>query len=142
VTAGARTLVVGFDDSDGARAALAAAIELAQALGDRIVIAFGYAPPGRLGEESGPARDAVRELGERVTRHALSRCAAAGVEAELALVDERPVDALLRLAEQHDARMIVVGSYGEHPIKGAIVGATPNKLLHLADRPVLAVPAP
>jgi nucleotide-binding universal stress UspA family protein len=106
------------------------------------VIAFGYEPPGRLGEEAGAARDAVREMGERVTAHALSRCTAAGVEAELALVRERPVDALLRLAAERDARMIVVGSYGEHPIKGAIIGATPNKLLHLADRPVLAVPAP
>ena len=26
--------------------------------------------------------------------------------------------------------MIVVGSYGESPIKGAILGSTPHKLLH------------
>jgi nucleotide-binding universal stress UspA family protein len=45
------------------------------------------------------------------------------------------------LAERHDARMIVVGSYGERPIRGAILGSTPDKLLHLAGRPVLAVPA-
>lgn len=137
-----RVLIVGFDDSEGARAALRVAIELARDLGDRLVIAFGYEPPGRMGEELGAARDAVRELGERVTRHALARAEAEGVEAELAVVDRRPVDALLELAAAHDARMIVIGSYGDHPLKGAIIGSTPHKLLHLADRPVLAVPAP
>jgi nucleotide-binding universal stress UspA family protein len=49
--------------------------------------------------------------------------------------------ALVELADRHDARMIVVGSYGERPIKGAILGSTPHKLLHLAGRPVLVVPA-
>lgn len=137
----ARDLILGYDDSAGARAALEAAIELARELGDRIVIAFGYEPPGDMGEEIRAARDAVREVGERVAHHALSRVEAAGVEAELAVVDARPVDALLELATERDARMIVVGSYGESPIRGAILGSTPHKLLHLADRPVLAVPA-
>ncbi|HEY8583408.1 MAG TPA: universal stress protein [Capillimicrobium sp.] len=137
-----RNLIVGFDDSPGARAALEAAIDLARELGDRVVVAFGYEPPGALGEERGAARQAVRELGERVTSHALARAQAEGVEAELALVDAAPVDALLQLADERDARMIIVGSYGEHPLKGAILGSTPHKLLHLAERPVLAVPAP
>jgi nucleotide-binding universal stress UspA family protein len=137
----ARDLIVGYDDSAGARAALEVAIELARDLGDRIVIAFGYEPPGEIGEELTAARAAVREIGERVANHALARVTAAGVEAELAVVDARPVDALLALANARDARMIVVGSYGESPIKGAILGSTPHKLLYLADRPVLAVPA-
>jgi nucleotide-binding universal stress UspA family protein len=136
-----RELIVGYDDSAGARAALEVAIELARALGDRLVIAFGYEPPGDVGEELTAARAAVRELGERVAQHALSRALAAGADAELAVVDARPVEALLDLAAAHDARMIVVGSYGDSPIKGAILGSTPHKLLQLADRPVLAVPA-
>lgn len=137
----ARDLIVGYDDSPGARAALEVAIQLAEDLGDRLVIAFGYEPPGDIGEELTAARAAVRELGERVAHHALSRAIAAGVDAELAVVDARPVDALLELAEARDARMIIVGSYGESPIKGAILGSVPHKLLYLADRPVLAVPA-
>lgn len=137
----ARDLIVGYDDSAGARAALETAIDLARDLGDRIVIAFGYEPPGDIGEELTAARAAVREIGERVAQHALARVTAAGVEAELALVDARPVDALLELAVTREARMIVVGSYGDSPIKGAILGSVPHKLLHLADRPVLAVPA-
>jgi nucleotide-binding universal stress UspA family protein len=58
------------------------------------------------------------------------------------VVDERPTDALLSLAEKHDARAIVVGTYSESPIKGALLGSVPHKLLHLSQRPVLVVPAP
>ena len=87
------------------------------------------------------ARRALLELGERVARHALERAGAAGCEAELAVLGARPVDALLQLATERNARLIVVGSYGDSPLKGAILGSTPHKLLHLADRPVLAVPA-
>ena len=50
------------------------------------------------------------------------------------------MDALISLAEEHDARAIVVGTHGESPIRGAILGSTPHKLLHLSERPVLVVP--
>jgi nucleotide-binding universal stress UspA family protein len=37
--------------------------------------------------------------------------------------------------------MIVVGSHGDHPVVGAIIGATPYKLVQMSDRPVLVVHA-
>jgi nucleotide-binding universal stress UspA family protein len=134
-----RALIVGYDGSECAGAALEEAIGLALATGDRLVIAFGYEPGGP-GEEHTAVRDEIRKFGERATAPAVERAQQAGVEAELALVDQRPVEALLKLADQHDARAIVVGSYGEHPIKGALLGSTPNKLLHVSERPVLVVP--
>ena len=45
------------------------------------------------------------------------------------------------LVDRHDARIIVVGSYGEAPLKGALVGSTAHKLVHLSERPVLVVRA-
>ena len=36
--------------------------------------------------------------------------------------------------------MIVVGTTGESPLKGAVLGSTPHRLLHLSERPVLCVP--
>jgi len=39
------------------------------------------------------------------------------------------------------ARVIVVGTSGESPLRGAVLGSVPHKLLHLASRPVLCVPA-
>jgi nucleotide-binding universal stress UspA family protein len=57
-------------------------------------------------------------------------------------LEQAPVDALIEVADQRDARMIVVGSYGARPLRSALVGATPTKLLHLSERPVLVVRAP
>jgi len=134
------TIVLGYDASPGAGRALEMAIELATQFGDRLLIAFADAPPGPPTDEAAEHRHALEELGERVTATALSRAREAGVEAEVALVPKRPHHALTELAEFENARMIVVGTYGESPIKGAILGSTPHKLLHLSDRPVLVVP--
>jgi len=61
------------------------------------------------------------------------------VEAPEGASEHREV-ALLDAAARHGARAIVVGSYGESPLKGAILGSTPHKLLHLSEHPVLVVP--
>jgi nucleotide-binding universal stress UspA family protein len=132
------SIVVGYDASPGAQAALDHALELAAAFGDRLIIGFGVTPPGSLGDEF---RQALRERAQELTAKALERALGAGVEVETALVEDRPSSALVSLADEHDARMIVVGSYGERPLKGAILGSTPYKLLYMADRPVLVVPA-
>ena len=135
-------VVLGFDDSDGSRGALEAAIEVARRLGEPLHIAFAAAPPTMVGEESSEHRRALEEIGARTARGGGRAAREAGVEVEAHLGPERPVDMLLRLADEHDARMIVVGTYGESPLRGAILGSTPHKLLHLSTRPVLAVPAP
>jgi nucleotide-binding universal stress UspA family protein len=135
------TIVVGYDASPGARAALDRALELAAAMGDRLIIGFGVTPPGSLGDEYRAHREALREQAERLTTEALERAQGSGVDVEVALVEDRASSALVRLAADNDARMIVVGSYGERPLRGAILGSTPHKLLHLAERPVLVVPA-
>jgi nucleotide-binding universal stress UspA family protein len=134
-------LVVGYDGSDCAKAALDEATALAKGLGDTIVIGFGYGPGGP-GEEFIATRDMIKKVGERLTSDAPGRVQEQGVEVELELVDKRPTEALLSLAEKHDARAIVVGTYSESPIRGALLGAVPHRLLHLSDRPVLIVPAP
>jgi nucleotide-binding universal stress UspA family protein len=133
-------IVLGYDDSPGARAALDRALELAAAFGDRLIIGFGVQPPGQGGGEGAEHREALREQAVALTSEALNRARDAGVEAESALVDDRPASALVSLADERDARLIVVGSYGESPLKGAILGSTPHKLLHLSERPVLVVP--
>jgi nucleotide-binding universal stress UspA family protein len=135
-------LVLGFDGSEGSRAALAVAIELAGRLGEPLHAAYATAPPTDVGEEAREHRKALESIGRGLLGEALTAAAAAGVHAEAHLEAARPVDLLTRLADSLDARAIVVGSYSESPLRGAILGSTPHKLLHLSDRPVLAVPAP
>jgi nucleotide-binding universal stress UspA family protein len=135
------TIVVGYDDSAVGNRALDAAVDLAKALDDEIVVVFGYAPPGVWGGEIADHEEAIEEFGEKLMGKAQARAAARGLEAEVAMVAKRGAEALVDVAEKRDARMIVVGSYSDPPLKGVILGSTPNKLLHLADRPVLVVPA-
>jgi nucleotide-binding universal stress UspA family protein len=134
-------IVVGYDGSACGEAALEAALDLAPALGDEVTVVFGYAPPGIWGGEIADHEEAIEELGETVLGKARRQAGGRGVEIGEELVPKRAVQALIDAADAREARMIVVGSFGESALKGIILGSTTNKLLHLTDRPVLVVPA-
>jgi nucleotide-binding universal stress UspA family protein len=136
----AGTIVVGYDGGEGAQGALDAALVLCQDLGAELVVVFGYGIP--LPErQSADYRDALHELGERYAQEAVERASQAGVQATAEVVFEKAPQALVDAGAKHDARVLVVGAHGESPIKGALLGSTAHKLLHLSERPVLVVPA-
>jgi len=135
-------IVVGYDGSSCGDAALDAAVALAKDLGDGVTVVFGYAPPGLWGGEIAEHEEAIEELGSKLMAEASRRAAEHGLEVEVEMVAKRGSEALIEVAEHRQARMIVVGSYGDPPLKGFILGSTPNKLLHLSEWPVLVVPAP
>ena len=136
----AGSIVVGYDGGEGARAALDEALRLCKDLGAELVVVFGYGIP--LPErESADYREALHELGKKFVGEAEQRATEAGVPVTSELVFEKAHQALADLGAKHQARAIVVGAHGESPIKGALIGSTAHKLLHLADRPVLVVPA-
>lgn len=135
------TVVLGYDESPGADEALRVAIDVARRLGEPLRLVYGAAPPGGMGEEFKAHRDALFELGRHATAHALERARQVGVDAQVDVVSAKPADALLRVAEQYDATVIVVGTCGESPMRGAVLGSTPHKLLQLSTRPVLCVPS-
>jgi nucleotide-binding universal stress UspA family protein len=132
------TLVVGYDGTDGARAALRAAVALAGDLGDEVVAVFGYTV-GRLGGEVSDYAAALHEHARDVLDDARS---VGGEGVDVVELEQSPTEALLAVADERDARMIVVGSHGESPLKSVLVGSTPTKLLHLSQRPVLVIRGP
>jgi nucleotide-binding universal stress UspA family protein len=134
-------IVVGYDGTESAQAALGTARELARAIGAKIVIVYGY-DPTRMGGEVRDLDQALEERGRTVVNEAAEKAKQAGAEAEGAVVKKKPATALAEVADQLGARFIVVGSYGERPIAGAILGTTPHKLLHMAKIPVVVVPPP
>lgn len=134
-------VVLGYDESPGADAALTTAIDVAARFGTRLVLVYGAAPPGGLGEEFKEHREALLAIGRTALSHAVARADAAGVDTDIQVVDAKPAQALMQVADACDATVIVVGTAGESPLKGAMLGSTPNKLLHLSTRPVLCVPA-
>jgi nucleotide-binding universal stress UspA family protein len=133
-------IVIGYDGTECGSAALDLACDLATALGRKLVIAYGYQPYQGAGE-IGTQRELMRDEGARLLAEATATAAERGVEAESALEAKRPAAALVELAEERGASMIVVGTYGESPLKGAILGSTPHKLVQLATVPVVVVPA-
>jgi nucleotide-binding universal stress UspA family protein len=132
-------VVVGYDGSDCAKAALAVALEIAQSRGEKLVIAFAYELNQAIGE-IGDYHHALEELAQSRLQEGAALVADSGVEIEAVIMEEAPARALVDLANVHDARMIVVGTRGEHPLHGALIGSTPQKLMHLSERPVLVVP--
>ena len=136
----AGTIVLGYDGSEGAQGALDQALLLAKEFGDRLVVCFGVAPPGQAGEEYKEHKRALEDLAQKETAKALERAREAGVEAEVALVSERPAPALADLAAERGARFIVVGTHGEGAIRGALLGSVPHKLLQLTRTPLVIVP--
>lgn len=136
------SIVLGYDESPGAKRALSMAIEIATRFDEPLVLVYGVSPPGAgLGEEFHAHQAALVELGRTATDHAVEEATAAGVKTIVELVNEKPAQALIDVAEKFDATMIVVGTWGESPLRGAMLGSTSHKLLHLSSRPVLCVPA-
>ncbi|MFI6808288.1 universal stress protein [Streptomyces luteogriseus] len=135
------SVVLGYDESPGALQALRVAIEGATAYDEPLVIVHGVAVPGVTGEEYGAHHEAVREAGNTALGRAVRVAEEAGVRTSVELIDERPARALIEAAARHGARVIVAGTWGESPVRGALLGSTPYKLPHLSSVPVLCVPA-
>jgi nucleotide-binding universal stress UspA family protein len=134
----AAPIVVGYDGTAGARAALDEGVRLAGAFEAELIVAFAYwTNPG--GGEVADMVNALRQRGEGLLEEALEVARAAGVTARGELVGDRPDDGLASLAEEAGAQMIVVGSYGEAPLRAVILGSTPHRLIHVTRVPVLVV---
>jgi nucleotide-binding universal stress UspA family protein len=133
-------VVVGYDGSECAKAALRVGMDLARAYGEQVVIAFAY----ELNPVAGEIHDyhtALRELAQKRLTEALAAVGEAHEQVEAVIVEREPAHGLVELADERDARLIVVGTRGHGLIKGVLLGSTPHKLLALSDRPVLVVPS-
>jgi nucleotide-binding universal stress UspA family protein len=133
-------IVVGYDGTESSRAALDTATGLAKDLGEPILVVFGYGV-NPMGGEVKDHVETLKEHGKKVTSEAVERARAGGAEAESVLADVEGSEALSSVAKDRGARMIVVGTRGEGPIRGAILGATAYRLVHTSETPVLVVPA-
>jgi nucleotide-binding universal stress UspA family protein len=134
-------VIVGYDGSDCAKEAVRVAIEVGKAFGDKVIVAFAY----ELNPVAGEIHDyhlALKDLATKRLEEATALAKTDGAEVEAVIVERRPAEGLVDLADERDARVIVVGTRGEHPLRGALLGSTPHKLLQLSDRPVLVVPHP
>lgn len=133
-------LVCGYDGTPGAHAGFDEALRLAKDLNTGVVVVFAY-ERSRLATEMKDLDDVITERAQALLAEAAAEAATAGVEVTTKILEGTPAEALLAAADACDTRYIVVGSYGERPLKSALVGSTPSRLMHLSDHPVLVVRA-
>ncbi len=139
-----KTMVLGYDDSPSANAALAETIRRAPLLGAEVCVVFGYYMSAFGGPavegESADFRGQLEKLGARAVARAVDDLEAAGVRATSRIAEGKPADVLMAVADELDASTIVVGTVGENPISGAILGSVVLKLVQRSSRPLLIVP--
>ena len=133
-------IVVGTDGSDTAAEAVRQATELAKTTGATLDIVSAYepVPRDRLREESqeipGDVSHSVgpREDVNQVLEGAANVAKGAGVEIQTHRREGEPADALLDVAEEVKADLIVVGNKGMTGAKRFLLGSVPNKVSHHA----------
>jgi nucleotide-binding universal stress UspA family protein len=141
------SIVVGTDGSDTAREAVRQAVELAGRVGAELEIVCAYepVPDARLRDE---ARQAPPDLQWAVNRRedvdatlaeAADAAHAAGVAARIYARQGDPADAILDVAEERGADLIVVGNKGMTGARRFLLGSVPNRVSHHAPCSVLII---
>jgi nucleotide-binding universal stress UspA family protein len=134
-----KEIMVAVDGSDGSRAAVDEAVELAGALGAHITFAsVRKAPSSVLGTPYYECRLA-RDLGiaRAVVNAGVERARRAGIEADGRVLEGSAVDEILSFADNSGADLIVMGSRGHGALAGALLGSVSDAVVQHSNVPVL-----
>jgi nucleotide-binding universal stress UspA family protein len=140
-------LVVGTDGSETAGEAVRQTVELAQRLDARVHIVSAYepVPDTRLREERQQVPEDLqwmvnpREDVNATLESAAKGLEEAGVKVETHAREGDPADAILDVAEEQGADLIVVGNKGMTGAKRFLLGSVPNKVSHHAPCSVMII---
>lgn len=141
------SLVVGTDGSDTAKEAVRQATEMAKAVNARIHLVSAYEPvsESRLREERVQVPDDLqwmvnpREDVEGTLKAAAVGIEELGVEVATYAREGDPADAILDVAEEQGADLIVVGNKGMTGARRFLLGSVPNKVSHHAPCSVMII---
>jgi nucleotide-binding universal stress UspA family protein len=142
-----KSIVVGTDGSDTATQAVRQAVELAVTVGAKIELVSAYEPvsAGRLhAERRDTPEDLQWAINPREDVDATLEAAAevargAGLQVDVYARQGDPADAILDVAEEQEADLIVVGNKGMTGAKRFLLGSVPNKVSHHAPCSVLII---
>jgi nucleotide-binding universal stress UspA family protein len=140
-------IVVGTDGSDTAEEAVSQAIDLAKLTGATLSVVSAFAPVSKRriqGEQEGAPADIANQIGPRedvnlVLDTAAASARAAGVEVRTHPVQGDPAEAILNVAEEIKADLIVVGNKGMTGARRYLLGSVPNNVSHHAPCSVIIV---
>ena len=126
------TVLVGYVPTPEGEAAFAAALEEAQRRDERLVLLNSPRSGAPVSADVAPDA-AVQDMS--------ARAAAVSVELEVrqAAHAGEVADEVLRVAQETDASVIVIGLRKRSPVGKLLMGSSAQRILLDADRPVLAV---
>jgi nucleotide-binding universal stress UspA family protein len=141
------SIVVGTDGSDTAKEAVRQAVELARSVGGELLLVSAYQPVSRVtvNRETAQMPEDVqwmvsaREEVTSILTEAAHSAEEAGVSAQTFPRQGDPADAILDVAEERDADLIVVGNKGMTGAKRFLLGSVPNRVSHHAPCSVLII---
>jgi nucleotide-binding universal stress UspA family protein len=141
------SIVVGTDGSETAREAVRQATELAKTLGSRIHLVSAYepVPEGRLREERQEVPEDLqwmvnpREDVNATLEETGKELQGQGLDVETHAREGDPADAILDVAEEKGADLIIVGNKGMTGAKRFLLGSVPNKVSHHAPCSVMII---
>lgn len=137
-----RIVVAGTDFSDASAHALRTALPLL-APNATVHLVHAWQPSARFDLIGTPYDERYRhELPGRIVRFTSSLDLPPGVTLRTHVLEGRPADRVLALAEEHGAEMIVVGRHGRGVLERLLVGSVATRVLRGATRSVLVVPEP
>jgi nucleotide-binding universal stress UspA family protein len=140
-------IVVGTDGSETAAEAVRQAVDLAKLSNAELSIVSAYEPLSKRQVEAekldAPA-DVQYEIGPREDVNLVLDAAAAsarkeGVEVQTHPVEAEPAEAILNVAEETKADLIVVGNKGMTGARRFLLGSVPNNVSHHAPCSVIIV---
>jgi nucleotide-binding universal stress UspA family protein len=142
-----KSIVVGTDGSDTAAQAVRQAVDLAGAVGAKVELVSAYAPVSqqRLAEERRQAPEDLqwainpREDVDATLDAAAEVARKAGVDVDVYPRQGDPADAILDVAEEQGADLIIVGNKGMTGAKRFLLGSVPNKVSHHAPCSVMII---
>jgi nucleotide-binding universal stress UspA family protein len=142
-----RSIVVGTDGSETAGEAVRQATEMAKSIGANLHLVSAYTPVSdtRLQQERRDAPEEIqwsinpREDVEETLRLASEKVQEAGVKVDTYSREGDPADAVLDIAEEQNADLIVVGNRGMTGARRFLLGSVPNKIAHHSPCSVLII---
>ena len=142
-----KSIVVGTDGSETATSAVRQAVDLAKQIDAKLELVSAYEPVSdqRLREERTEVPDDLqwmvnpREDVDATLNEAADVAREAGVDVEIYARQGDPADAILDVAEEQKADLIIVGNKGMTGAKRFLLGSVPNKVSHHAPCSVLII---
>ena len=144
-----RKIIAPTDFSRPARAGIAAAAEMAQQQSAELILVYAIprlplvpAPHGAGAVAQVALEEEIRESAEKALGEMVENLIPSGISTRHRILSGDPAGQIVAAAREEDADLIVMATHGETGWRRFVSGSVAEKVVRLAECPVLAVRGP